>query len=229
MSNFKFLTFEQLKTELDKFTFKQLHVHHTWKPAHRNFTGSNHVAMQQSMYDYHTKSLGWGNIGQHLTLFPDGKWLTGRPFSSTPASIKGWNTGALAVEMVGNFDNIGEQPYNELGYDELEGEQKKQILMLMKYFIDKYGEASVKFHRDNPTAGKSCPGTSLNKTVMIREAKELDKKPTPQQPRPEHWAKKHKDSLARKGIVIHEERFDEPITRGELFALLDRLTDKEGK
>ena len=38
-----------------------------------------------------------------------------------------------------------------------------------------------------------------------------------------HWAKKFYDSLRKKGIVIHEERFDDKITRGEVFALLDQI------
>lgn len=163
----KIIDFESLIKELDKHNFKQLHIHHTWKPDHSNFKGNNHVAMQQSMKNYHTKTNGWSDIGQHLTLFPDGKWLTGRPFNISPASITGWNTGALAVEMIGNFDT---------GNDKLEGEQKEEILKLIKYFIDKYGEGSIKFHREGPGVAKSCPGTSINKVTLINEAKDINKK-----------------------------------------------------
>ena len=220
MSNFRFLSIDGLIKELDKYTFKQLHIHHTWKPTHSNFKGNNHVAMQQSMKDYHTKSLGWGNIGQHLTLFPDGKWLTGRPFNSTPASIKGWNTGALAVEMIGNFDTPGTGSHNDLGYDKLEGVQRKEILKLIKYFIDKYGEGSIKFHREGPGAGKTCPGTSLNKATMIKEAKELDKKEAKL-----HWGEEVFNNLERKGLKFSEKRFDDNPTRAEAFAIADKITD----
>lgn len=41
-----------------------------------------------------------------------------------------------------------------------------------------------------------------------------------------HWADVHYDNLNKKGIEIHEKRLDDNITRGEVFALLDRLTDK---
>ena len=203
MSEFKILTFDELSKELDKYTFKQLHIHHTWKPAHSSFTGKNHIQLQQSMKNHHVKNNGWADIGQHLTLFPDGKWLTGRSFNKTPASISGWNTGALAVEMVGNFDKFGEEPYNELGYDELEGEQKRQILLLMKYFIDKYGEESIKFHRDHPNVSKTCPGTSLNKYSMIKEAKAMSEKKS--QPKQEHypssWAKEAWEWGIKEGIT----------------------------
>lgn len=175
MSNFRKLNFEGLVRELERNRYKQLHIHHTWKPTHRNFNGSNYIPIQQGMKNYHVNTNKWADIAQHLTLFPDGVWLTGRPFNVTPVSISGWNTGALAVEMIGNFDLPNTNPFNVLGYDKLEGRQKEEILKLIRYFIDKYGENSVKFHRDN--ASKSCPGTSLDKAQMIREAKALGNKP----------------------------------------------------
>ena len=42
----------------------------------------------------------------------------------------------------------------------------------------------------------------------------------------EHWAEKSFKSLNDKGIEIHEKRFDDTITRGEVFSLLDRVVDK---
>lgn len=45
----------------------------------------------------------------------------------------------------------------------------------------------------------------------------------------EHWAKKHLDSLAKKGLIKNPEvhnNLDEKISKGELFALLDRITDR---
>jgi len=42
-------------------------------------------------------------------------------------------------------------------------------------------------------------------------------------PEKEHRAEKHYKSLIEKGVEIHEKRFDDYITRGEVFALLDRI------
>ncbi len=39
----------------------------------------------------------------------------------------------------------------------------------------------------------------------------------------DHWAEKDYVELNAKGIVIHERRFDDPITRGELISLLNRI------
>lgn len=167
---------------------KCLHIHHTWKPVGSQFNGSNHIAMNESMRNYHMKTNGWDDIAQHLTLFPDGKFCTGRPLHKTPISIKGWNTknNPLAVEMVGNFDAPNGSvkdgggktltaQYNSLGYDKLEGKQRASIVELVAYFLQNYGEDSIIFHRDNPTAGKTCPGSTVNKQELIAEARVLIK------------------------------------------------------
>lgn len=39
----------------------------------------------------------------------------------------------------------------------------------------------------------------------------------------EHWAEKYKLSLESKGIEINDDRYDDFMTRGEAFALLDRI------
>ena len=40
-----------------------------------------------------------------------------------------------------------------------------------------------------------------------------------------HWADKHLANLIAKGLVIHERRLDDPITRGETLNLLDQITE----
>lgn len=45
-----------------------------------------------------------------------------------------------------------------------------------------------------------------------------------------HWGEKHLDSLVQKGIIdspeIHRENLDAPITKAQIFAMIDRMTDK---
>ena len=53
---------------------------------------------------------------------------------------------------------------------------------------------------------------------------EQDTPAEPEQPA-EHWAQQYYDSLIDKGVRIDETRFDDKITRGEVFALLDRITN----
>lgn len=225
---FKKLNFNELTKELDKHKFKQLHIHHTWKPTHKSFTGNNHIVMQQSMKNYHVNTNKWSDIAQHLTLFPDGIWLTGRPFNIAPASISGWNTGALCVEMVGNFDLPNTGQFNNLGYDKLEGQQKQEILKLINYFINKYGEQSIKFHNEN--SPKTCPGTSLNKQVLIQEAKNMFNMPTIPTPKPQvnnnqpsAWAKVAWEWATKEGL-LDGTRPKDPVTREEMAEILRRLS-----
>ena len=75
--------------------------------------------------------------------------------------------------------------------------------------------------------GKWAPskdyGSKLMKYVNeIRNTKAVGK----MEQQKEHWAEKFFKNLNDKGIEIHERRFDEPITRGELFSLLDRVLEK---
>lgn len=42
----------------------------------------------------------------------------------------------------------------------------------------------------------------------------------------DHWAKKHFDTLNKNGISVLEERFDDKITRGEVFKLLEEVINK---
>jgi hypothetical protein len=113
------------------------------------------------MKRYHL-SLGWSDIGQHVTLLTDGLFVTGRDFGQTPASIQGYNTGAFAVETLGNFD---------IGHDVLQGAQKESLIKLAKYFNDK--GKYVRFHREN--AAKTCPGTSIDKAAFMEEVKNYGK------------------------------------------------------
>lgn len=215
----KIITTDELLKMLDKHKFKQFHIHHTWKPNHKDFNGNNHMRLQESMKNYHMKSNGWSDIGQHISVFPDGKIVTGRPFGKTPASIKGWNTGAFAMEMIGNFD---------VGNDKLEGNQKEVVLELIRYFIEKYGQSSVKFHREN--ASKTCPGTSLNKSKLIGEAIKLDKKEVIQvidnKDKPSTWAKEDWEWAKKEGYLDGSRPLDN-ITRQEIAIVIKRLVNRK--
>lgn len=153
------LILEQLIKELEKYNHKELHVHHTWKPDHSDWAKRpDPLYWSQAIREFHVKSNGWNDIGQHVTLCPDGRFVTGRPFNKTPASIAGYNTGAFAVEMIGNFD---------IGHDSFTGPQKEAMIGLARWFYQrgKY----IRFHREN--APKTCPGTSIDKDAFMAEVK----------------------------------------------------------
>jgi len=176
--SFKILTTDELITYTKNFKwtrkFSEYQIHHTWLPDHSNFNGNNGIALQEGMRNYHMNNLGWQAIGQHLSLLPDGKWVTGRDFNIIPASVSGRNSLCfLAIEMIGNFDT---------GHDKLEGEQLNSIIKFVNWGINYYnlGTKGIVFHREyNP---KTCPGTSIDKkwfvdkVVNYKEIKENNNK-----------------------------------------------------
>jgi peptidoglycan hydrolase-like protein with peptidoglycan-binding domain len=156
----RLLTVDQLIDELKRYNHRELHVHHTWRPSHADFNRRNYQAIQDGMRRNHIYERGFSDIAQHVTLFPDGMFLTGRDFGKNPASILGHNHGLpFCVEMLGDFDK---------GRDKFEGAQKAAMLKLAKWFADrgKY----IRFHREN-APWKTCPGTSIDKDEFMREVK----------------------------------------------------------
>ena len=135
----------------------QLHVHHTYLPDHKQFTGNNYDALNWGMEYYHVNTAKYSTIAQHLTLFPDGTWLLGRDFNMNPASIIGWNTGAFCIEMVGNFDS---------GNDLFRSPQADAIYEFCEFMVETK-RLAMKFHRDSPTAYKTCPGTGIDRATFF--------------------------------------------------------------
>lgn len=204
-----------------KFTrkLKQWHIHHTWKPNYSNFTGNNHQKLQQGMKDYHTKTNGWQDIAQHFTLFPDGVWLLGRDLNLNPASITGWNTGAICVEMIGNFD---------VGYDKMTETQKTAILEMSSFMTKEMG-LEMKFHRDSPTAGKTCPGTGIDRSVFFKEVSEWKEVSETIMRELKEWEKKVFSECLEKGIITDKNwinKLDEPVDVIHVLAMLNNMYNK---
>lgn len=211
----KEISLVELKDVLEIYDFTELHIHHTYSPDHADFDGSNHFDLQEGMRDYHVNTRGWRDIGQHLTLFPDGVFLTGRDFMLSPASannhngVDGVSSHPLSVEMIGNFME---------GYDTFEGKQLNAMVELAKMFynIDK----PIFFHRElNAT---SCPGTSIEKEwfmSMLKEAKFSDVDG--------HWAEADILDLIEKGLMSGYEdgtfKPNKPVTRAEMASVINRL------
>ena len=140
--------------------------HHTYIPSYVHFKGNNHFELQKSMKNTHINANGWADIGQHLTIFPDGSIVTGRSFEKSPACINGNNANAFCIENIGNFDK---------GADLMTTEQKNAIISITAILCRKFSLAAdtnriVYHHWFNLSTGvrnngsrnnKSCPGTNF--------------------------------------------------------------------
>ena len=151
-------------------TILYLQHHHTFNPDYSSFDGNNHFDLQLAMRNYHVHSNGWIDIGQHITIFPDGQIVTGRSFENSPACIFGNNANAFCIENLGYFDT---------GKDQMEESQKTAIVRataaICKRFAISINTDKIVYHhwfdlgtgeRNNgvPSQGssnKSCPGTNF--------------------------------------------------------------------
>lgn len=143
----------------------QIHIHHTWRPTKEQYSDANDKErIILGMYNYHTIDRGWADIGQHFTVSPDGLIWDGRSMEMNPASITGMNTGAIAIEMIGDFD---------IGREKLEGSQLRAVINLVSILLEKFNLTtnSIIFHNEGST--KTCPGTSIDKGWFINKVNEV--------------------------------------------------------
>ena len=162
-----------LKNKSVSRTVNRLQIHHTGSPSYSNFFKSNgthedELTRQKNMKSFHVNSRGMSDIAQHFTVFPNGKIVTGRSLNSNPAGITGWNTGAICVEIYGNFDK---------GQDTMKDAQKKAVIMLYGELCKKFkltpSTNTIRCHAWFTSGGtylgdyypsksrKSCPGTNF--------------------------------------------------------------------
>ncbi|SDH83822.1 peptidoglycan recognition protein family protein [Alteribacillus bidgolensis] len=169
------MTREEFKDWLFHHTFirnvRRIQQHHTWSPSYKNFNGSNHFTLLKGMENYHVQEMGWKNIAQHLTTFPDGKVAVSRPFNMDPEGTIGKkaNTAGLAIENVGNFDK---------GHDDMSEEQRETIVYITALLSLKFGLTpsidTITYHhwwdletgervldQSEEHGVKTCPGTGF--------------------------------------------------------------------
>ena len=145
----------------------------TWEKTDKKVFSEPHFGRAQSLDDYGKKTWGYSDghghyTAQNFTVFPDGKIIVSRNLNSKPIGIKGWNDGALCIEIYGNFDK---------GKDIMNTSQKKAVIYLYgelcKRFKIPVDTAHVRPHcwftaggsylgeYNSSRSAKTCPGTNF--------------------------------------------------------------------
>lgn len=155
---FQKLTLVEFADLLGRFPFRRqinaVHMHHTWRPRHADYRGASTI---EGMWRYHTKVNGWSDIGQHISIAPDGAIWTGRGWNEPPASAGGFNgsraAGPFMFEMIGDFDRQR---------DPFRSPQRDVVLEVIARVQARFNlpPESLRFH--NQMSNKSCPGNSID-------------------------------------------------------------------
>lgn len=131
---------------------------------HHSLTKDSETVSWGAIRKYHTRTLGWADIGYHFgieRLGSDYEALLGRPLDMKGAHCKegGMNEKAIGICLVGNFDLV--PPPNEA----LKVLRDRLLSPLMR--IHNIPPSNIVFHRDYATY-KSCPGNLFTKELLYR-------------------------------------------------------------
>ncbi|WP_339198636.1 N-acetylmuramoyl-L-alanine amidase [Paenibacillus sp. FSL P4-0176] len=165
-----------LKKQVITRNIDRLQVHHTASPNYTTRQMISGLAKQdvwkclEGMRTYHI-SQGWSGTGQNITVLEDGRIAISldRDLNKTPAGIAGSNTGAICVEIIGNFDKGG---------DTMTAVQKESVIHLYACLAEKQNLSintdTIVYHAwYAPKTGirlsdyipgkssKTCPGTAF--------------------------------------------------------------------
>lgn len=107
----------------------------------------------------------------------------------------------------------GQKGYN--WYSELRFNQAKSAMILESGFHTNHDDCL--FFKENHERLAEVHARAIASFYGLRKKQIIIPK--------DHWAESAFQSLLSKGVVINDKRFDDPITRGEVIALLDRVID----
>lgn len=163
-------------------------------------------ASPEDIHQWHLEK-GWSGIGYHWVIRKDGNIYQGRPIDVLGAHCEGWNSFSLGICFEGNYEM--EQPTPE---------QIQSGIDLIRYVRRTYKNITILRHKDANPGTTTCPGANFRNIIIYEGSKDMEQK---------HWAEDIFKELTEKyGLTIHDKRFDDNITRGEVFALLKQILDK---
>jgi N-acetylmuramoyl-L-alanine amidase len=101
---------------------------------------------------------GWTDIGYHYVIRRDSAVDMGRPVRLIGAHASGYNTGSIAICLVGGLDKDG-KPEDNFTL----GQKRTLSRLLINLFTYLGGPVEVLGHRDLPGVKKDCPCFDVKK------------------------------------------------------------------
>lgn len=159
------------------------------------------TASPEDIHSWHLSN-GWSGIGYNFVIRKDGSVYQGRPIDTIGAHAEGWNSTSVGICFEGN-----------LNQEKLTEVQTQSGIELIRYIRGIYKGITVLRHKDVNPGKTDCPGENFPNAVIYEGMKDIEK---------EHWAEPAYKKLLDAGYIINEKRFDDKISRGEVFALLSQ-------
>lgn len=154
-----------------------------------------------------------GSVSWHFTVDDQ------RIIQHIPIDEIAWHAGCKE----GNSTSIGIEICMHEGIDMEKAEEK--ATWLIAHLMKETGVTEIKKHQD--WTGKYCPAVILRENRWDAfKANCLSELYAVSAQDETHWAKPYYEQLNEMGIKIHEKRFNDPITRGEVLALICRILER---
>ena len=155
-------------------TIQQVHIHHTVNS--NDYAADEVPALLRSIYRYHTKSLGWSDVGYNFLVDRFGTIWQGR-FGGSKLPVRGahtlgFNSTSTGIAVIGNFEEV--QPSAEVLTSlvhlaawklDMYGRRPSRRASVYSQGSDKYAPGQmvrlpvIDGHRD--TNDTACPGQHL--------------------------------------------------------------------
>lgn len=156
------------------------------------------TATPEQIHQWHLDN-GWAGAGYNEYIRKDGTVYIMRG-DHIGAQCANYNSSSYGIAVEGSYDIEKDIPQAQ--YDSL--------LERVKYHKGRLpNDVDVSPHSKYfPT---SCPGRNFPMTKLLEDINKVE---------PKHWAEDIYNKLISKGLTIHEKRYNDNITRGEVFALI---------
>lgn len=130
---------------------------------HHSLTKDSGTVSWNAIKDYHTKTLGWKDIGYHCGFEYVGDKVVfqkGRSLETDGAACVGKNKTHIQICIVGNFDEV--EPTEDM---------YRAVGQLCKQFMDIYDFGIEEIRGHFAYAPKSCPGKMFNWLALSKYIK----------------------------------------------------------